>query len=119
MKILIIGDHDASFVADMMIKRSFPDYETLVLNNGLKAVVTAKDWGPDIIFLMNILYMPGFNGLELCAKLRSVPEMTGVKIVISSAKRAEVDSLLVGATAFLPKLFDHNDVRSLLIALRD
>lgn len=71
--------------------------------NGYRAVEREK---PDLVILDVML--PGENGLDVCRKLKSNPEMKNIPVIILSAKSDEIDIVLgleLGADDYVPKPF--------------
>src|SRR5690606_31805710 len=72
--------------------------------------VLAKDL-PDLIILD--VMMPGMNGIDLCALIRSRAETAHIPILILSA-RGDADSIMkgmeAGADDYLPKPILHHDL---------
>jgi two-component system cell cycle response regulator len=59
--------------------------------------------------------LPGFDGLEVCHRLRSEPDMAKLPILMLSAKQQKSDqdaASKVGANAFLPKPVDRTALLS-------
>lgn len=116
-KILIAGEKDMCYLVEFLIKREFPDYEVAVVNNAPEAIKKAGNWLPDMIFLTNIISMPGgMDGLTLCQELRSNPALRGTKIIISSVPKYKDDAFSAGAAAFLPKPFNPEHI---ITAIKD
>lgn len=106
MTICIIED-DAHF------RETFADVMSL---RGVKVVGAGSGAGglsvlglhrPSVI-VMDVR-LPDANGLDLCRRIRHMPELKGVPVILISAAsryndpRDRVEGLLAGAAAFLPK----------------
>jgi PAS domain S-box-containing protein len=79
-------------------------YEIVVAHDGLEAVEKAETTNPDII-LMDI-QMPGINGLDAIARLRSKVEFVTIPIIALTALAMPGDRercLLAGATEYMSK----------------
>ncbi len=71
--------------------------------NGYRAIEREK---PDLVILD--LMLPGQNGLDVCRKMKSNPELKSIPVVIISAKGEELDVVLgleLGADDYVPKPF--------------
>jgi two-component system, OmpR family, alkaline phosphatase synthesis response regulator PhoP len=71
--------------------------------NGYRAIEREK---PDLVILD--LMLPGQNGLDVCRKMKSNPELKSISVVIISAKGEELDVVLgleLGADDYVPKPF--------------
>jgi len=93
----------------------------IMLERGGFGVLKAKDANaalavldqdtPDMIILD--VMMPGMDGIELCRVIRERDEMTGVPVLILSA-RGDAESVMrgmeAGANDYLPKPILHHDL---------
>jgi DNA-binding response OmpR family regulator len=82
-------------------------FEIRVANNGFDAGMMVRDYHPDLIVLDVML--PDINGKEVCQRVRSDPNMEGVRIIcisgmIEDDKIAELYA--AGANDFLHKPFE-------------
>src|SRR5689334_10598351 len=71
--------------------------------NGYRAIEREK---PDLVILD--IMLPGQNGLDVCRKMKSNPELKNIPVIIISAKDEELDVVLgleLGADDYLPKPF--------------
>lgn len=105
-KILIVEDDPTSlkFLELILGKEG---YQVITASNGLEGLRKARQELPDLLVLDVML--PGFDGFEICHRLRSEPDMTKLPIVMLSAKWQESDrdaASRVGANAFLSKPVD-------------
>ena len=81
-------------------------YRTLLATDGPTGIETAKAGRPDLILLD--LVMPGIDGLEVCRRLRTFPDLRDTPIILFTARQAlnlDVDALDAGATMTLRKEF--------------
>jgi CheY-like chemotaxis protein len=79
-KILLIDD-ESGFTR--LLRLTLPAYEIREENNALKALHTARDFKPDMIFLDVI--MPDADGGTVAAQLKEEPVLKGVPIVFLTA----------------------------------
>lgn len=71
--------------------------------NGYRAIEREK---PDLVILD--IMLPGQNGLDVCRKMKSNPELKNIPVIIISAKGDELDVVLgleLGADDYVPKPF--------------
>lgn len=71
--------------------------------NGFRAIEREK---PDLVILD--IMLPGQNGLDICRKMKSSPELKNIPVIILSAKGEELDVILgleLGADDYVPKPF--------------
>ncbi len=79
--------------------------------DGAEALATIRSERPDVVFLD--VMMPRLNGFDVCAAVKSDPRLSGVTVVLLTAKGQEVDRQRgdeVGADLYLTKPFDPDDL---------
>lgn len=111
-KILIIEDEKpiSDIVKFNLEKEGFNILTAYDGINGLKMALTEN---PDLIILD--IMLPGLNGFEVCKKIR---EVSGVPIIMATAKEEEVDKILgleFGADDYITKPFS---VRELIARVK-
>jgi signal transduction histidine kinase/DNA-binding NarL/FixJ family response regulator len=82
-------------------------FEVIEADNGASGLAAAQQAHPDLVLMDNV--MPVMDGLEATRRLRQLPDMRNVAVVMVSASASAEDqqnSLAVGANAFLPKPID-------------
>lgn len=105
LKILIVDDEKdiMDLVAYNLEKEG---YETLKALDGEKALQLVRTKTPDLVVLD--LMLPGIQGLEVCKRIRKVPETAAIPIIMLTAKGEEIDKVLgleVGADDYITKPF--------------
>ncbi|NQT72757.1 MAG: response regulator [Chloroflexi bacterium] len=117
-KVLVVDD-DPGIVRLMERFLQREGYEVITATNGLQALKTAKNEQLELIILD--LMLPGVDGFEVCHRLRSEPNTSGVPIVMVSGKAEEKDreaAAEAGADAYLLKSADpselHQQVKEIL-----
>jgi len=105
LKILIVDDEKdiVDLVAYNLEKEG---YETLKALDGEKALQMVRTRIPDLVILD--LMLPGIQGLEVCKRIRKVPETAAIPIIMLTAKGEEIDKVLgleVGADDYITKPF--------------
>lgn len=109
-KVLVVDDFRANrdVLADLLTSLGF---EVMEAENGQEALEKALVWHPDFI-LMDIV-MPVMDGLEAMYRLRQLPAFKNVPLVAASASTTNLEAqkcLEVGASAFMPKPIDFNNL---------
>ena len=87
------------------------DYNVLPVNSGELALEMAEDNRFSAVVLD--IMLPGIDGLEVCRKLKAMPEMRDVPIVMLTAKAEEVDRIVgleLGADDYLQKPFSPREL---------
>jgi two-component system alkaline phosphatase synthesis response regulator PhoP len=114
-KILIVDDEPHIRLLLQQALEEFEDHgvQILTVDNGIDALETIRERRPDIVYLD--VMMPGMNGFDVCRKVKEDPGLTGVHIVILTAKGQEVDKQKgqdVGADLYMTKPFNPDDLVS-------
>ncbi|PRD45493.1 hybrid sensor histidine kinase/response regulator transcription factor [Sphingobacterium haloxyli] len=81
-------------------------YTVLTAYDGLQGLQKAEELVPDLI--ISDLLMPGLNGYELCASIKSKPEICHIPLILLTAMdthAAKMEGLGHGADEYLPKPF--------------
>jgi DNA-binding response OmpR family regulator len=112
-KILIADDEPH---IRMLMEQTLEDLEDegvdiLIAKDGEEALGMIKEHKPNIVFLD--VMMPKMNGFEVCGEVKNNLKISGVYIVLLTAKGQEVDrqkGLEVGADIYMTKPFNPDDV---------
>jgi len=116
LRLLIIDDEPEMLRSTArLLKHSAPHLEVVLAEGAATGLTIAAETRPDAILVD--VYMPHLTGVEVCGRIKEVPETAGVSLIAFSASR---DSALeralrdAGAAAVLDK---PPDVGELLTAL--
>lgn len=105
-RILVIDDEAiARITIDALL--SSESYEMFFAENGEDGIAVATEIQPDII-LLDVM-MPGMNGFETCRKIRSMPTLAEVPILLVTAlddRESRMMGLQAGADDFITKPYD-------------
>ena len=119
--VLVVEDNDE--VREFIRATLAPaGYRLLLAADGRAGVDVALAEVPDLV--VSDVMMPGLNGYEVCAQLKSNPATSHVPVVLLTAKsdaEAKLEGLETGADAFLAKPFNPRELRAQvrnLLALR-
>lgn len=112
-KVLVVED-DANI--NRLMKASLgKGCEVMQAFDGNEGMRLARDFRPDLILLD--LMLPGLNGLEICQKVKSDPELRNSVVIIVSAadeRRNRFQGLKYGADYYIKKPFEPRLLRSLV-----
>ena len=118
MRILVVDDR-AEGRKLLALRLQHEGYVVVQAQDGLQALALAAAEPPDLV-LLDVL-MPGIDGFEVCRRLRLMPQMQAVPVVMVTSLDATDDcvrGLEAGADDFIPKPFNAVElqarVRSLL-----
>lgn len=88
--ILVVDDEeDIRFVLGQMLKRE--GYEVLSAGSGEEALEMLKKTRPDLI-LLDVM-MPGLDGWETCARIRSQEDTKDITVAMLTAKTSDEDKI--------------------------
>ena len=117
LKILIVDD-ETDIVDLVAYNLEKEGYETLKALDGEKALQLIRTKNPDLVILD--LMLPGIQGLEVCKRIRKVPETAAIPIIMLTAKGEEIDKVLgleVGADDYITKPFSVKELMARVKAL--
>ncbi|HRX93178.1 MAG TPA: response regulator [Chitinophagaceae bacterium] len=108
-KILIVDDeaHIRMLIEQTLEELEDDGVEFLTADNGQSALELIESEKPELVFLD--VMMPKLNGMEVCRKVKQELNITGVYIVLLTAKGQELDRQKgheVGADVYMTKPFD-------------
>jgi CheY-like chemotaxis protein len=104
-RILVIDDEpDFTYMLKLSLE-SMGYYRVAVENEAARAVRAAREFAPDLIVLD--IMMPGLDGSEVAARIRTDPELRDVPVLFMTAlvshREARGGSCSSGGQTFLPK----------------
>lgn len=118
-KVLIVDDEPNIVLSlDFLMRKQ--GYAVFIARDGSEAVELLDAEAPDLV-LLDIM-MPKMNGYEVCAYIRSKPELNASKVVFLSAKSKESDvekGLSLGADLYIVKPFSTRDLLKKIKGLFD
>jgi len=106
-KILVVDDDDA--IRQILIEALTMDRQYLVeeASNGIEASIKLGTYRPDLLILD--IFMPEMDGLEVCRNICSEPELSNLKVIITTGHpdHPKLDEVVkLGFTNILSKPFD-------------
>ena len=104
---------DDSMTAQNMGKKILTDagYEVIAVSNGAAALKKINELKPQIVVLD--VYMPGYNGLEVCEKIRASQETAKIPVLLTVGKMEPYkpeDGERVKADGIIVKPFEASDL---------
>lgn len=110
-RILIVDDTQTIRIIIKVLLMGW-DIEFDDARDGLEALQRAKETQPDLI--LSDVQMPGLDGFELCAAIRSDPTLHNTPVILITAQKDKVSRAkgkIVGATDFLGKPVTGEELR--------
>jgi len=108
-KILSVDDEPTNqLVIDEILES---DYEVKLVYSGEECLEIVNEFSPDLILLD--INMPGIDGYETCERLKTDDKTRSIPVIILSALSTTEEKLKgyeVGASDYIPKPFDHDDL---------
>jgi DNA-binding response OmpR family regulator len=104
--LILCADDDEDILALVALRLERAGYDVACVGDGEAAVTLAAERRPDAVVLDMML--PRRSGIEVLAELRSLPGLTGTKVLLLSARVQAGDvarGLEAGADSFLAKPF--------------
>ena len=109
-RILVIED-DPATLRLITYTLQQENYQVLTATNGLAGIRKAQKENPDLILLDVML--PGIDGFEICHRLKTEAQTTGLPILLISAKAQETDKtagLKAGADDYISKPWERSEL---------
>lgn len=106
-KILIVDDNQE--ITEFLQQALASQYLIKTAHDGKKGEALSIEWQPDLI-IVDVM-MPVMDGLEMSRRLKKQVMTATIPIILLTAKddrKTELDSIDLGADAFMPKPFDIN-----------
>lgn len=104
---ILVVDDDLLILETVRLALQQEGYEVEVLSDGDKAFELISAGKPDLVILD--IYFPGFDGLELCRRLKADPGTRGIPIMIFSGSNETADvmrGIEAGAFQYITKPVD-------------
>lgn len=104
-RILLIEDEE-DIAALIKLQAEISGYKLHVEVDGINGYRAIEREKPDLVILD--IMLPGQNGLDVCRKMKSHPDLKNIPVVILSAKGEELDMVLgleLGADDYVAKPF--------------
>ena len=107
----LLIDDDArlgALVAEYLGKH---EIDVTVVGDGERGLAALRRRRFDVVLLD--LMLPGADGLEICRRLRTLPELAAIPVIMLTAKGEDVDRIVgleLGADDYLPKPFNPREL---------
>lgn len=104
-RILLIEDEE-DIASLIKLQAELAGYKILVESDGLNGFLAVEKEKPDLVILD--IMLPGLNGLDVCRKIKTHPDLKDIPVIMISAKSEELDVVLgleLGADDYVAKPF--------------
>ena len=116
-RILVVDDdRDVAGTVERTLRRR--DHEVVVAYSGAQALRLIQEQCPDLVVLD--IMMPRMNGIEVCQRIRTFPNVASVPILFLTAKgkiEDKIEGFEAGADDYLTKPFDLRELELRVRAL--
>lgn len=110
-KTLLIADDEPNIVISVEYLMKREGFEVLVAGDGEEALAKIRQHRPDLV-LLDVM-MPKLNGFDVCQAVRADPALSGVRILMLTAKGRETEvakGLALGADVYMTKPFSTREL---------
>jgi two-component system KDP operon response regulator KdpE len=101
-KVLVVDD-EAQITRVLLRGLESAGYQVRVANDGRTGLETYRTWLPDLV--ITDLSMPGFDGLELCSRIRQLSEVPLLVLSVKDDEPTKVKAFDLGADDYVSKPF--------------
>ncbi len=105
IRVLLIEDEE-DIASLIKLQAELAGYKIHVEYDGLNGYVAVEKEKPDLVILD--IMLPGLNGLDVCRKIKTNPDLKDIPVIMISAKSEELDVVLgleLGADDYVSKPF--------------
>ncbi|WP_165227573.1 ATP-binding response regulator [Aquisphaera insulae] len=111
--LLLLVDDEPVGLRSLASMFSDVEYELTFASSGFEAISKVEESTPDLV-LLDVM-MPGIDGLETCRRIRALPGVAEVPILLVTAlddRESRLEGLSSGADDYITKPFDRAEVRA-------
>ena len=108
---MLLLEDDAALAELIAFHFQREDFEVVRTHEGEEALLLAREATPDIVLLDWMV--EGLSGIEVCRRLRRMPETANIPIIMLTARGEEEDrvrGLETGADDYVTKPFSHREL---------
>jgi two-component system, OmpR family, KDP operon response regulator KdpE len=113
-KILVVDD-EAQITRVLRRGLESAGFQVRIANDGRAALETFRSWLPDLV--ITDLSMPGFDGLELCSRIRQLSDAPLLVLSVKEDEPTKVKALDLGADDYVSKPFGMAELTARIRAL--
>jgi two-component system, OmpR family, KDP operon response regulator KdpE len=105
---ILVVDDEPQITRVLKTTLSSQGYGVRTASDGEEALLSLKEWTPDLI--ITDLRMPNLGGLELCRQVRAKCRIPIIVLSVKGEERTKVDALDAGADDYVTKPFSVNEL---------
>ena len=105
---ILVVDDEPQITRVLKTTLSSQGYGVRTASDGEEALLSLKDWTPDLV--ITDLRMPNLGGLELCRQIRAKSRIPIIVLSVKGEERIKVDALDAGADDYVTKPFGVNEL---------
>jgi two-component system KDP operon response regulator KdpE len=113
-KILVVDD-EAQITRVLLRGLESAGYQVRIANDGRAGLESFRAWLPDLV--ITDLSMPGFDGLELCSRIRQLSEVPLLVLSVKEDEPTKVKAFDLGADDYVSKPFGMAELTARVRAL--
>jgi two-component system, OmpR family, KDP operon response regulator KdpE len=113
-KILVVDD-EAQITRVLRRGLESVGFQVRIANDGRTGLETFRSWLPDLV--ITDLSMPGFDGLELCSRIRQLSDVPVLVLSVTEDEPTKVKALDLGADDYVSKPFGIDELTARIRAL--
>ena len=117
-KPIVLAVDDSTLMQDVIKRALGQNYHVFVAGSAIDALAILNHEFVSVVLLD--ICMPGVDGLGLCRTIRNFPQFSGLPIIMLTSKDTVMDKVqgrLAGATEYLTKPFDADQLRRVISRL--
>jgi two-component system KDP operon response regulator KdpE len=115
LKRILVVDDEGQITRVLRRGLESAGYQVRIANDGRSGLETFRAWAPDLV--ITDLSMPGFDGLELCSRIRQLSEVPILVLSVNEDEPTKVKALDLGADDFVTKPFGMAELNARVRAL--
>ncbi len=111
--VVLVVDDDPVILKLLTVNFELEGYDVCTARTGSEALEVARERRPDVV--VSDIMMPVMNGIELVATMKADPDLSGIPVLLLSAKAQAADirvGLEAGAVDYVTKPFEPLDLIS-------
>lgn len=115
LKRILVVDDEGQITRVLRRGLESAGYQVRIANDGRSGLETFRAWAPDLV--ITDLSMPGFDGLQLCSRIRQLSEVPILVLSVNEDEPTKVKALDLGADDFVTKPFGMAELNARVRAL--